>query len=169
MNEYNKLVQKDYKRNWMRKVIHWEMCKKFKFEHTNKWYRHNLESVLDHETYKLLCDFDIQTRHLISAIRSDLVIVNKKKKKKKKVTLPNCGLCLKESEQEDIYLDLNRQLKEIMDHKSDGDTTCKWGTSSVTKGLIKGLEDLEIRGKVETIQTTTLLRSARILRRVLET
>ena len=39
----------------------------------------------------------------------------------------------------------------------------------VTKGLIKGLEDLEIWGRVETIQTTALLRSARILRRVLET
>ena len=40
---------------------------------------------------------------------------------------------------------------------------------TVTKGLIKGLEDLEIKGRVETIQTTVLLRSARILRRVLET
>ena len=39
---------------------------------------------------------------------------------------------------------------------------------TVTEGLLKGLEDLEI-GKEETIQTTTLLRSARILRRVLET
>ena len=36
------------------------------------------------------------------------------------------------------------------------------------KGLIKGLEDLEIRGRVEAIRTTTLLRTARILRRVLE-
>ena len=33
----------------------------------------------------------------------------------------------------------------------------------------EGLEDLEIRGRMETIQTTALLRSARILRRVLET
>ena len=40
---------------------------------------------------------------------------------------------------------------------------------TVTKGLIEGLEDLEIRGRAETIQTTALLRSARILRRVLET
>ena len=40
---------------------------------------------------------------------------------------------------------------------------------TVTKGLVKGLEDLEIRGLVETIQTTTLLRLARILRRALET
>ena len=40
---------------------------------------------------------------------------------------------------------------------------------TVSKGLVQGVEDLEIRGQVETIQTTTLLRSARILRRVLET
>ena len=38
----------------------------------------------------------------------------------------------------------------------------------VTKGLINGLEDLEIRGQVETIQTTASLRSARVLGRVLE-
>ena len=34
-----------------------------------------------------------------------------------------------------------------------------------TKGLIQGLEDLKIRGQQETIQTTALLRSARILRK----
>ena len=34
---------------------------------------------------------------------------------------------------------------------------------TVTKGLIKGLEDLEIRGQVDSIQITALLRSARIL------
>ena len=32
---------------------------------------------------------------------------------------------------------------------------------TVTKGLLKGLEDLEVGGRVETIQTTTLLRTAR--------
>ena len=40
---------------------------------------------------------------------------------------------------------------------------------TVTKGLLKGLEDLEVGSQVETIQTTALLRTARILRRVLET
>ena len=41
--------------------------------------------------------------------------------------------------------------------------------STVIKGLIKGLEDLEIRGWLETIQMTVLLKSARILRRILKT
>ena len=40
---------------------------------------------------------------------------------------------------------------------------------TVTKGLLKGLEDLEVGRRVETIQTTGLLRTARILRRVQET
>ena len=40
---------------------------------------------------------------------------------------------------------------------------------TVTKGLLKGLEDVEVEGRVDTIQTTSLLITARILRRVLET
>ena len=40
---------------------------------------------------------------------------------------------------------------------------------TVTKGLLKGLEVLEVGDRVETIQTTALLKTARILRRVLET
>ena len=40
---------------------------------------------------------------------------------------------------------------------------------TVTKCLLKGLEDLEVGGRGETIQTTALLKTARILRRVLET
>ena len=37
------------------------------------------------------------------------------------------------------------------------------------KRLVNGLEDWEIRGQVKTIETTALLRSTRILKRVLET
>ena len=69
------------------KVIHWEMCKKFKFDHTNKWYMHNPATILEKDTYKLLRDLDIQTDHLISARRPDLIVINKKIEK-----LQNCIL-----------------------------------------------------------------------------
>ena len=38
INECSKLVRKEYKtkQDWVCKVIHREMCKKFKFDHTNK-------------------------------------------------------------------------------------------------------------------------------------
>ena len=45
--------------------------------------------------------------------------------------------------------------------------TCDLG--KITEGLLQGLEDLEIGGRVETIKTTAFLTLARILRRALET
>ena len=80
----SQLAQKEYKarHDWVGKVIHWEMCKKFKFDHANKWCMHNLAPVLENDTHKLQWDFDIQTDHLISARRPDLIIINQKKKKK---------------------------------------------------------------------------------------
>ena len=59
-------------------MIDWEMCKKFKFDHTNKRYMHNPAPVLENNTHKLLYDFDIHTDHLISPRRPDLIIINKK-------------------------------------------------------------------------------------------
>ena len=43
---------------------------------------HNPAAVLENDTHKLLWDFDIQTDHLISTRRPDLIIINKKKKKR---------------------------------------------------------------------------------------
>ena len=70
--------------NYVGKVIHWELSKKLKFDDTNKWYMHKPESVLENEMHKVLCDFEIQTDHLILARQTDWVIVRKKKKEKKK-------------------------------------------------------------------------------------
>ena len=87
----SKLAQKEYKARHERvgKVIHWEMCKKFKFYHANKWYMHNPAPVLENNTHKHLWDFDIQTDHLISARKPDLILINKNKKE----NLLNCRLC----------------------------------------------------------------------------
>ena len=73
----SKLAQEKYKtrHGWVGKGIHWEMCKKFKFDHTNKWYMHNPAPVLENNTHKLLWDLDIQTNHLISDRRPDLIII----------------------------------------------------------------------------------------------
>ena len=82
ISECSKLALKEYKtrHDLVGKVIHWEMCKKFKFDHTNKWYMHNPAPVLENDPQKLLWDFDIHTDHLISARRPDLIIINKKKR-----------------------------------------------------------------------------------------
>ena len=77
--ERSKLLNKLYltRLNCVEKVIHWELFKKFKFDHTNKWYMYNLESILANETHKLLYDFEIQTDNLISTSRTYLRIGKK--------------------------------------------------------------------------------------------
>ena len=84
ISECSNLAQKEYKasHDWVGKVVHREMWRKFQFDHTNKWYMHNPASVLENDSHKLLWDFNIQTDHLIPARRPDLIIINNKKKKK---------------------------------------------------------------------------------------
>ena len=76
---------------------------------------------------------------------------------------------LKECEKRDKYLDLARELKKLWNMKVTIIPIGIGAFGKVTKGLLKGLEDLEVGVRVEIIQTTALLRTARILRRVLET
>ena len=73
------LAQKEYKikHNSESKGIYWELCKKFKFNNTNKWYIHNPAALLENQTLKFLWNFEIQTDHLISARRPDIMIINK--------------------------------------------------------------------------------------------
>ena len=73
--------------DWVGKVIHWEICKKLKFDHTTIWYMHNPAPVLENNTHELLWDFNIEMDHVISTGRPDLIIINNKKKKKKKTCI----------------------------------------------------------------------------------
>ena len=75
---------------------------------------HNPKSLLEKDTYKLLWDFEIQTDHLISARRPDLIIINKKERTFSIVDFAvpvDHRVVLKECEKRDKYLDLAWKLK----------------------------------------------------------
>ena len=71
---------------------------------------------------------------------------------------------MKENEKKDTYLDLARELKKLWNMKVTIIPIVIGALGTITKGLLKGLEDFEVGGRVETFQTTTLLRTARILK-----
>ena len=73
---------------------------------------------------------------------------------------------LKVSQKKNKYLNLDVGLKKMVNTKVTVIPIVIGALGVVTKGLVQGLRELEIRGRVETIQTTALLRSARMLRRV---
>ena len=133
---------------------------------------HNYILLLENETHELW-DFDIQTYHLTAARRADLIIINNKKKRICKTldfaVLIDHRIKLKENEKKDKYIELARELKKLGNMKVTFIPIVIDAVDTFTKGLIKGLEDLEIRGRVETVQNTALLRLARILRRIQET
>ena len=51
-----KLAQKEYKRRHdnVAKKVHWDFCKKNGLEHTEKWYEHVPEGVVENEEVKVL-------------------------------------------------------------------------------------------------------------------
>ena len=156
ISECSKIAQKDYKtrHDWVGKVFHCELCKKLKFEHTTKWYMHKPKSILENEKHEIFLDFEIQIDYPISARRPSLVLIKKKGKKKKRIchlvdfVLPeDHKVKIKESKIIDKYLDLARVQKESCNMRV---MMIIW---TVPKSHKKILEELEIRGRDETIQT----------------
>ena len=134
ISEYSKYTQNEYKtrNDWVGKVIHRVMYKKFKFDHTNKWYIHNLALVLENNTHKLQWDFDIHTDHQISTRRPDLLIINKKKRTCQIVDFAvpvDLRINLKECEKKDKYHDLARKLKKTIKHEGDNCNRCVWNSN----------------------------------------
>ena len=100
---------------------------------------------------------------------------NNKQKKKKICKIVDFAvpadhrIKLKECEKSYKYLDLARELKKLWNMKVTIIPILIDAFGTVTKGLLISQEDLKVGSRVLTIQTTTLLKTARILRRVLET
>ena len=68
----------------------------------------------------------------------------------------------------DRYQNLARELTKLHNIKEKVIPFVIGAFETIPKELVKELEDLDIRGQVETIQSILLLRSARILRKVQE-
>ena len=64
---------------------------------------------------------------------------------------------LKESEEKDKYLDLARELKKLWNMKVTIVPIVIGAFGTIIKRLLKGLEDLEVSGRVETIQMTAVM------------
>ena len=138
----------------------------------NKWNMHNSASILENETHKFLWDFEIQTEQQTSR-PSNLQQQQQQQQNKACTTVDFAVLAdnlvkLKEGEKKDKYLDLGRKLKKPWNIKVTIISIVIGALGTVTEVLVNGLEDLEITGLVDIIKTTALLRSAIILRRVLE-
>ena len=114
----------------------------------------NSAPVLENVTHKLLWDFNIQTDLLFPGRRPDHIIINKKKRICKIVdfaVLADHRINLKECEKKNKYIDLARELKKHLNINVTIVLIVIGAFSTITKGLLKGLEYLEDGGRVVTI------------------
>ena len=157
LSKCSKLDQKEYKRrhDWFGIKIHWKICRKYGIEVKEKWYEHEPEVVMENEKCKILWDFTVQTDHEIYGRRPDVIVVQK-----------DINLCqiidsacpcdgrvdTRQLEKTEQYQDLARQLRKIWNMKV-----------KVIPLVIGALGTTPIKNN-----TTILLHTARILRKVLE-
>ena len=131
---------------------------------------HKSESVLENERNNILWNFEIQTGQLVPARRPDFVISNKTKEKRNENLLYRASCCPSRPQSKNQTKQKDRQvLGACLRTKKTMEPTVIGTLRKVPKGMVRELEEMEIGGQVETIQTTALLRSAKIPRKVLET
>ena len=147
------------------------MCKKFKFDHAQQMVYAQPSTC----SRKLHAQTPVglwYTNGLPNLGPQTRTYNNQQKKKICKIVVfavpADHRIKLKECEKRDKYLDLARELKKLWNTKVTIIPIVIGTFGTVTKGLLKVLEDLEVGGRVEIIQTTALLITARIPRRVLE-
>ena len=80
VNLHRRSTREGIMRDNLGKIVHWKLARKCNFEARDKWYKHESESALENEDYKILWNFSIQTDHVIEARRPDLVVVDKKER-----------------------------------------------------------------------------------------
>ena len=113
-----KLAQTEYKKRHdvVGRVIHWELCKEYGVECSDKWYEHSPKSIKENEEVKLLWDFTIQTDREIHHRRPDIAIQKKKAKETiiSVIAVPgDSNVQQKETENYEKYQDLAREIERI--------------------------------------------------------
>ena len=77
--ECPKLAQKEYKRRYdcIERHTHWKIYGANGMHVKPKWYEHQPETVTENDSYKILCDFTVQTDRFITARRFDIIFIDK--------------------------------------------------------------------------------------------
>ena len=174
--ECEKLAQNQYK-NWRHdrvgKVIHWELCRKYGFDCTEKWYDHIPEGVLENEKAKILWDFRIQTDQQLNHNRPDIVIHDKEKNETKiiDVSCPFDGrLIEREEEKREKYEDLRREVAKLWNVRKVVIIPIIIGAlGTLSKNFKRYVEQLEMGQMTSLLQKTCVLGTAKIIRRTLDT
>ena len=169
-----KLAQKEYKRrnNNVAKKVHWDICKKNRLEHSEKWYEHIPEGAVENKEIKVLWDINIQCNNLIEVRRPHLIVIDKKEQKGiiTDIAVPaDVRLEEKEKEKVEKYQNLKKDTRRLWKLRNVEIVLVVIGApGSIFASFDRWMGKLGIKCNVGVMQKSALLGTARILRKVLE-
>ena len=170
ISECKKLAQKEYKRRHdnVARIVHWKLCGLYQLERAGKCYEHQPNGVIGLDEVKILWDFNILCDSLIECRRPDIVVVLKKKKECKIIYIAvprDSRVGEKELEKMEKYDDLKREIKRMWTMRKIEIIPIVVGAlGAVSRNLNNWIEKLDVHIRVELLQNTALLGTARILR-----
>ena len=173
MSECSKIAQTDYKHRHdkVAAAVHWSICKKYSLPHTEKWYDHRAEPVVENEQVKLLWDFNIQTDKVIEARRPDLLLVNKQTRECQIIDVAIPGdtrVIKKEEEKIEKYRELGFELGRLWEVRPQVIPIVIGALGTISHRLTSYLALVGADLSFETIQKSAILGTAFILRKALQ-
>ena len=121
---------------------------KHALEHSDKWYEHTPEGVVENEAVKIMWDINVQCDNAIQARRPDAIVIQKEKKEALIVDIAvpaDKRIAEKELEKVEKYQDLKREIKSLWElrcAKVVSVVICALG--SVTKDLECWIKNMDI-------------------------
>ena len=157
VSECRKLAQKEYKRRHdnVGRYVHWQFSEKIGFNRARLWYGHETESIVE----------NIQCDHMIEARRSHIVVVDKIKKEDMIIDVGIPGdtrVYDKEQEKIEKYSLLKDEIARLQQMQKVVLIPIAVGAK-----VEKYIESLVIEIRIEHMQKSALLGTARIIRKAL--
>ena len=172
MSECGKCALKEYKQRHdsVGSQVHWQFCEKLGLNWARLQQKHEPEKVVENENFKILWDFTIQCHQIIDARRPDIAVVDKVKKETMIIdaTIPgDTRVCDKERKKINKYSLLKDEIAGLWQMKKVAVIPIAVrALGTTTTEFEKYIESLGIEIRIEHVQKSALLGTARIIRQV---
>ena len=168
------LAQREYKRrhDMMGLRVYWELCGKYGIKRAGKWFEEVPDKVRksDDENYEIWWDRNVETRQQVEHNCPDVVVVDRVGKRWLIVdfAVPSDRNVTKtEDEKVGKYAPLAHEIRKLYSVSTSVIPIVVGSLGVVTVRLEKSLKELEIGDIVGGLQTSAIIGTANILRKVL--
>ena len=171
--DVKRLAQREYKKRHDKVAlrVHWEMCRKYGTECTDKWYDHQPLAVAENRDVRITWDMTVYTDKKLNHNRPDITLVRKDTQEwtLTDIAVPaDQSIISTEEEKVDRYQDLAFEIKRIHRASKLTEIPIVIGTlGTVSKNAKSRHGKLDIPDIVGSTQLSAVLGTVHIFRKVL--